>query len=80
VNKAGLAARDPRDPVFADLEARGADPKLPTGRPSAVANAIVSFEVVGVVDLVDACARVRPGEYRKRVGVIGLRPFAGRRR
>lgn len=42
-----------------------------------VVNAIVCFEVVGRVDLVDACVRA---EYRNRVGVLGLRPFAGRRR
>jgi hypothetical protein len=31
--KAGLAARDPKDPGFAKLETRAADPKLPASCP-----------------------------------------------
>jgi hypothetical protein len=79
ITNAGVGTAFTSDVLVANLEAHGADPKLTAGWPYTVAHAIVSSAVVGGVDLVDACVQVRPGEYRKRVGVLGLRS-CGRRR
>jgi hypothetical protein len=65
--KGGLAAADPRDPVFANLETRGVDPKPAARRRS---DGPRSARLVGGITKTRASCRIRPGTRSDKDGTL----------